>query len=282
MNADNVKVLPQYLLPKLAITRLMGFLAERRAGRLTTAAVKAFIAHYRVNMDEAAQPDPAAYPTFNEFFTRALRADARPLANAAWICPVDGVISQCGSIDADRIIQAKGHHYDTTALLGGDATLAAPYADGHFATVYLSPRDYHRIHMPADGRLLRMLHVPGELFSVNPTTARGVPGLFARNERVVCVFDGAHGPFVVVLVGATIVGSVATTWHGRVNVQRPREVRCWRYEDRDLRLSRGDELGRFLLGSTVVVLATRGALEFPSDWRQMRAVRLGEPMTLKA
>ena len=157
-----------------------------------------------------------------------LKAGARPLAAADWVCPVDGAISQFGPIAGDQVFQAKGHAYSTTALVGGDAALAAEFQDGHFATLYLSPRDYHRIHMPRGGRLRRMIHVPGDLFSVNPTTARGVPGLFARNERVVCVFDGPAGPFVLVLVGATIVGSMATVWHGVVNPPRPGVVREWK------------------------------------------------------
>jgi len=185
-------------------------------------------------MDEAANPDVASYSSFNEFFTRPLKAGARPIAEAAFVSPVDGAISQCGRIEGDRIFQAKGHDYTTRALVGGDAALASRFEGGEFATLYLSPRDYHRIHMPCAGRLVRMVHVPGDLFSVNPVTARGVPGLFARNERVVCEFEGEHGPFVMVLVGATIVGSMATVWHGVVNPPRPGGLRGWRYEDGDL------------------------------------------------
>lgn len=164
------------------------------------------------------------------------------------------------------------------ALLGGDAELAAQFQHGHFATIYLSPRDYHRIHMPCAGRLLRMVHVPGTLFSVNPTTARGVPGLFARNERVVCVFEGAHGPFVMVLVGATIVGSMATTWHGQVNPPRTGTLRQWDYQERSIRLAQGEEMGRFLLGSTVVVLLPPGPVQFNPDWQAGHPVRLGQVM----
>ena len=183
----------------------------------------------------------------------------RPLAAAALVCPVDGAISQFGAIPGERIFQAKGHDYSATALLGGDAALAAHFHGGHFATLYLSPRDYHRIHMPCAGRLLRMIHVPGALFSVNPATARGVPGLFARNERVVCVFEADDGaPFVMVLVGATIVGSMATVWHGVVNPPRPGLLREWDYAGQDIVLPQGDEMGRFLLGSTVVLLLPRG------------------------
>ena len=276
--SDRLKVLPQYLLPKLALTRLAGRLAATPAGGLTTRVIEAFIERYGVNMAEAADPNPASYKTFNEFFTRPLRAGVRPLASAAWVCPVDGAISQCGAIDRDQVFQAKGHSYSTAALVGGDAALATPYEGGHFATLYLSPRDYHRIHMPAAGRLRQMIHVPGDLFSVNPVTARGVPGLFARNERVVCVFDGQHGPFVLVLVGATIVGSMATVWHGVVNPPRPGQVRAWRYDDQRIQLKQGEEMGRFLLGSTVVMLFPKGHMQFPVDWTPGRALRMGEVM----
>ncbi len=178
-------------------------------------------------------------------------------------------------------MQAKGHRYRTVTLVGGDAALAAQFSHGAFATLYLSPRDYHRVHMPCDGRLLRMIHVPGALFSVNPTTARGVPGLFARNERVVCVFDTAHGPMVLALVGATIVGSMATVWHGVVNPRRGQTVHEWQYAAGEVTLARGDEMGRFLLGSTVVLLFPERPGErvaFDASWQPGGAVRLGEAM----
>jgi phosphatidylserine decarboxylase len=276
----------QHLLPKQALTSLMGWLAGARDGAATTATIRAFVRRYGVNMAEAAQPDAATYSTFNEFFTRALQPGARPLAQADLICPVDGAISQFGAIDGDRIFQAKGHHYTTQALVGGDGALAAHFHQGLFATLYLSPRDYHRIHMPCAGRLLRMIHVPGDLFSVNPATAQGVPGLFARNERVVCVFDGEAGPWVLVLVGATIVGSMATVWHGVVNPPRPGTVREWTYHDQDIRLAQGQEMGRFLLGSTVVMLFPRPPeggtrLNFNPAWAPGRPIRLGETMATR-
>jgi phosphatidylserine decarboxylase len=271
-------VLPQYLLPKRALTQYAGTVASRRRGERTTRLIRWFVRKYGVDMTEAANPEIASYPTFNEFFTRALRPGARPLADADLVCPVDGAISQFGAIERDQIFQAKGHRYSTTALVGGDAMLAAPYENGHFATLYLSPKDYHRIHMPCDGRLRRMIHVPGDLFSVNPTTARGVPGLFARNERVVCIFDAAHGPFALVLVGATIVGSMATVWHGVVNPPRGATLREWRYDDAPVVLKQGDEMGRFLLGSTVVLLFGPRPLRFAPGWAPGRAVRLGEAM----
>jgi phosphatidylserine decarboxylase len=276
--AERLAVAPQYLMPKQAMTALAGVVAGWHGGSVTTGIVRRFVARYGVNMAEAAEPDIARYASFNDFFTRALKASARPVAGSAFVSPVDGAISQFGAIDGEQIFQAKGHRYSTTALVGGDATLAAAFDGGHFATLYLSPKDYHRIHMPCAGRLTRMIHVPGELFSVNPTTARGVPGLFARNERVVCVFEGERGPWVLVLVGATIVGSMATVWHGVVNPPRPGKVREWHYDDRDVRLAQGAEMGRFLLGSTVVLLFPAGPLRFNPAWTPGGAIRMGEAM----
>ena len=275
---ERFQVFLQYLLPKRALTVLAGRFANAHAGWWTRAAIRRFVARYGVDMGEAAEPDVERYPSFNEFFTRALRPGVRPVADSAWVCPVDGAISQFGRIEGDLIFQAKGHRYGTQALLGGDAALAERFRDGRFATLYLSPRDYHRIHMPCDARLRRMIHVPGSLFSVNPATARGIPGLFARNERVVCQFDSQRGPFAMVLVGATVVGSMATVWHGVVNPPRPRQVREWRYDDEPVALRKGEEMGRFQLGSTVVLLFPRGAIDFAPGWSAARAVRMGEAM----
>jgi phosphatidylserine decarboxylase len=271
-------------MPKQAMTQLAGRLARAEWGSFTTWVIKRFVKRYQVNMDEAVHADPSHYKSFNEFFTRPLKEGVRPMAASTWVCPVDGAISQCGPIERDQIFQAKGHHYSTRALVGGDEKLAAQFQNGHFATLYLSPRDYHRIHMPIAGKLLRMIHVPGDLFSVNPTTARGVPGLFARNERVVCVFDmpAATGEtpqqYVLVLVGATIVGSMATPWHGVVNPPRPGTVREWTYDDQDLSLLQGDEMGRFLLGSTVVLLWPKHTMSLNPAWQAAQGVRLGEKM----
>lgn len=275
---SRLAVAPQYLLPKRLLTQLMGHLANLRGGALTHAVIRRFVAKYKVDMSEAADPRIESYSSFNEFFTRPLRAGLRPIADAPFVCPVDAAISQFGPIEHDQIFQAKGHSYSTRALVGGDAQLARLFDHGHFATLYLAPRDYHRIHMPCAGRLKRMIYVPGELFSVNPLTARHVPGLFARNERVVCVFDTEYGPFVNVLVGATIVGSMATVWHGVVNPPRTRDIREWRYDDQDVRLDKGAEMGRFLLGSTVVMLFPRNVVSFHPDWAPARPVRLGEAM----
>ena len=280
--SDRLAVLPQYLLPKQALTTLAGKFASARLGGLTTSVIRWFVGRYNVNMAEAANPDIASYTSFNDFFTRALKPGARPLAQADLICPVDGAISQFGPIAKDQVFQAKGHTYSTTALVGGDAAAAARFDNGHFATLYLSPRDYHRIHMPCAGELTRMVHVPGDLFSVNPTTARGVPGLFARNERVVCFFESAHGPFVLVLVGATIVGSMATVWHGQVNPPRTGVLRQWDYAKGQVSLQQGEEMGRFLLGSTVVMLFPQGPLQFTPQWSPTRPIQLGEAMAQRS
>ncbi|MES2633043.1 MAG: archaetidylserine decarboxylase [Pseudomonadota bacterium] len=276
--STRLSVTPQYLLPKRLLTQFAGLVAGMEGGALTHWIIRNFIAKYKVNMQEAVDPRPESYKSFNEFFTRPLRDGARPIADAPLVCPVDAAISQFGPIEHDQIFQAKGHSYSTRALVGGDQQLAHQFDHGHFATLYLAPKDYHRIHMPCEGRLKRMIYVPGDLFSVNPLTARHVPSLFARNERVVCVFDTAFGPFINVLVGATIVGSVETVWHGQVNPPRTRDIREWRYDDQNIVLAKGAEMGRFLLGSTVVMLFPKSVVTFQQDWAPTRPVRLGEPM----
>jgi phosphatidylserine decarboxylase len=277
--SDRLKILLQYLLPKQHLTILAGRIAGAPASAMTLPLIRWFVRTYGVDMDEAENPDIASYNSFNDFFTRPLKAGARPLAAADFICPVDGAISQFGAIDDEHMLQAKGHYFTTTALVGGDTMLAAPFRDGSFANLYLSPKDYHRLHMPCDGKLARMIYVPGALFSVNPTTARGVSNLFARNERVVCVFESPeYGLFVMVLVGATIVGSMATVWHGVVNAKRTGRVSEWTYDDQGIVLKKGQEMGRFLLGSTVVMLFRRDTIVFNADWSPERSVRLGEAM----
>ncbi len=276
--SDRSRVIPQYLLPKKALTVIMGRLAGAKAGALSHFVIRRFVSHYRVDMSEAENPDTRSYRSFNEFFTRPLRQGVRPHSDTNWLCPVDGAISQFGAINGDQIFQAKGHSYSTQALVGGDLKLADAFRNGSFATLYLSPKDYHRIHMPCDGKLLRMIHVPGDLFSVNPVTARGVPGLFARNERVVCLFETARGPLVMALVGATIVGSMATVWHGLVNPPRTGVLREWRYDGQNVVLKKGDEMGRFLLGSTVVLLLPPLSIRFNVRWSPGAAIRMGEAM----
>ena len=275
---NRLKVLPQYLIPKQAITILAGKVASAKAGKLTTAIIAWFVKHYQVNMSEAAEPNIEAYVSFNEFFTRPLKKGVRRINKADFISPVDGAISQLGSIKADQIFQAKGHHYSTLALLAGNKTLADHFLNGSFATLYLSPKDYHRIHMPCDGKLKSMTYVPGDLFSVNPTTAQGVPGLFARNERLVCEFHSTHGTFVLILVGATIVGSMATVWHGTINTLRSGKMKVWDFSHENLSLKQGEEMGRFLLGSTVVMLFPENKLTFNRTWKAAKPVKFGEKM----
>jgi phosphatidylserine decarboxylase len=278
-----VAILLQYIMPKLALTALAGKLASAKLGIVTHAFIRWFVGKYQVNMQEALHSDIHHYASFNEFFTRPLRPDVRSQAKALLTCPVDGRISQLGRLQHDQIVQAKGHHYSLSALLAGDKALCAQFIDGDFATIYLSPKDYHRIHMPCAGTLVSMTYVPGDLFSVNPLTAEHVPGLFARNERVICEFSGKQGHFVMVLVGATIVGSMATVWHGVVNPPRKGKVIRWDYhaadEKRAIHLQQGEEMGRFLLGSTVVLLFPQRQYQFHPDWQAGKPVRLGEAMS---
>lgn len=275
-------ILLQHLAPKLMLTRLAGTLANCRKPWLAQYLIRDFLGKYDVNLSEAVLQDPALYGSFNDFFTRELRPGVRPLAQADWVCPVDGAVSQFGRVRDGQLIQAKGQDYSAAALLG-DASLAAAFKDGHFATLYLSPKDYHRIHMPCAGRLLGMRHVPGELFSVNPVVVEGVPGLFARNERLVCWFEHPqYGMFVLVLVGAAIVGSIGTTWHGIVTPPRRREARQWLYgeggQPAPAAFAQGQEMGRFQLGSTVVALLPPGDWRFNPAWQDGSTIRLGERM----
>ncbi|WP_353228770.1 archaetidylserine decarboxylase [Novosphingobium sp.] len=272
---DQLTAFTQIALPKRALTELMGRIARARLGWFTTLMIRLFVRRFGVNLAEALLPDATSYACFNDFFARALQPDARPIDGAGYVCPVDGRISQFGAIADGQIYQAKGHHFTATALLGGDAQLAARFNNGSFANLYLSPKDYHRLHMPCDGRLISMTYVPGALYSVSPACARTIPGLFARNERVVCVFETDHGPMAMVLVGATIVGSVATVWHGLVNAPRPNTLRMWTYDDQSIVLRKGEEMGRFLLGSTVILLFEKNGLQFNPAWRAAGPVRLG-------
>lgn len=279
---DNIKIGLQYCTPKHALTRLVGKLASLEAGKLTTAIIRWFIGQYNVDMSEARNPDPTAYSTFNHFFVRELKEGARPINNDDNIVshPADACVSQLGPIKEGRLFQAKGHYFDAGELLGGDKALAEEFVGGDFATLYLSPRDYHRVHMPCDGTLRQMIYVPGDLFSVNPLTAQNVPNLFARNERVVCIFDTAHGPIAQVLVGATIVGSIETVWAGTVTPPTGPEVRRWDYPatgTQAIVLKKGQEMGRFKLGSTVINLFPKDMVRFVEAMQPEQPTRMGEP-----
>ncbi len=248
----------QYLLPHHLLSRLIGCAAECRAGWFKNRLITWFAKQYQVNMSEAQVEDPTAYEHFNDFFTRALKEGARPLdpTPGAVLCPADGAVSQLGKIEHGRIFQAKGHSFSLVELLGGDTERAAAFMGGEFATIYLSPKDYHRVHMPLAGTLREMVYVPGRLFSVNQITAENVPELFARNERVVCLFDTERGPMAVVLVGAMIVASIETAWAGLVTPPK-RNLKTVRYDEAaraPVELDKGAEMGRFKLGSTAIVL----------------------------
>ncbi|WP_166425316.1 archaetidylserine decarboxylase [Paraglaciecola sp. 20A4] len=277
---DSLKIALQYITPKHLISRLVGKLAAAEAGGLTTALIKLFVKQYNVNMSEAERENPADYVSFNEFFTRALKNDARIICpNEQDVAmPVDGAVSQLGDIKHDNIFQAKGHDYSLTTLLGGKPELATAFKNGKFATVYLSPKDYHRIHMPIDGQLTDMVYVPGDLFSVSPLTAERVPSLFARNERVVAIFDTPKGKMAMVLVGATIVASIETVWAGTVSPPVGKNVVHWQYPsegEESVFLKKGDELGRFKLGSTIVACFEPNMVEF-ADYSAGDETRLGD------
>lgn len=276
---DYLKALPQYLMPGHLLSRLIHAFTRCRCPAIKNRFTEWFIRHFRVDMEEAQERDPHRYETFNAFFTRALRADARPLVEGeeALACPVDGTVSQARRIEDGRIFQAKGHDYSLEQLLGGSFERARPFQGGSFATLYLSPRDYHRIHMPIRGTLREMVHVPGRLFSVNPATTRVIPGLFARNERVVSIFDTAVGPMALVKVGAVNVGSIETVWAGEVTPPAGRVVRQWRYEGEEaITLAKGEEMGRFNMGSTVIVIFAPGAVEWSETIRPGAPVRMGQ------
>lgn len=274
---DWFKVRVQYILPKHLLSRMVGWLAAAEAGFVTQFLIKIFVKAFKVDMSEAKHSDPSYYRTFNAFFTRELKDDIRPIENdEKQLChSVDGRVSQFGKIIGDDIFQAKGHNYSLTTLLGGKPELANVFKGGDFATIYLSPKDYHRIHMPIDGKLTDMLHVPGELFSVNPLTAANVPGLFARNERVVTIFDTPVGKVAIVLVGATIVASIETVWAGNITPPAGKTVQHWQYENQEITLNKGEEMGRFKLGSTIVVCFEPNAIEF-TDLQAGMVTRLGE------
>ena len=274
---DWIKVNTQYILPKHLVSRMVGKLAAAQAGRITQFLITQFIKAFNINMKEALHEEPSAYKTFNEFFTRPLKPGLRPIAQGDNVLcqPVDGRVSQFGDIIGDKVFQAKGHDYSLTTLLGGKPELAQCFKGGKFVTIYLAPRDYHRIHMPIAGQLTDTLHVPGELFSVNPLTAQNVPGLFARNERVVTIFDTHVGKVALVLVGATIVASIETVWSGNITPPAGKYVQHWQHEGEDISLDKGEEMGRFKLGSTVVLCFEPNSIAF-EDLSAGDVTRLGE------
>ncbi len=276
--------LPQYILPHHALSGVMHKLARCENRAWKNAFINTIVQIYGVDLNEAAEPDPNAYPSFNAFFTRALKQGARPLSpdEDALVCPADGAISQIGDITDGRLFQAKGKFFNTTELLGGDDDLAKPFENGKFVTIYLSPRDYHRLHMPLSGTLREMVHVPGRLFSVNAATVNSVPNLFARNERVAAIFDTEAGPMALVLVGAIFVASIETIWHGEVTPPTSGDVRSWTYSGEAPHLGKGEEMGRFNMGSTIIVLFGDQAVGWENSLKAGDKVKLGQKLGLLA
>lgn len=281
--ADKLKVLLQYLIPQHGISLLMGKVAESKNSTIKNAFAKWFIKKYDIDMSLAERENPEDYETFNDFFTRSLKPELRPIAEGdeTIVNPADGKVSQLGKIEDGFIFQAKGHRFSARSLLGDDAELAKPFEQGEFATIYLAPKDYHRVHMPMAGKLTKMLHVPGKLFSVNPLTARNVPNLFARNERVVAMFDTAIGPMAMVLVGATIVGSIETVWEGTITPPTRDDIKVWDYQDNNIKLDKGAEMGRFKLGSTVILLFPKDTIEWQENMKAYAPTVMGTALAQK-
>lgn len=280
MLKESLFALLQYPLPHHALSRVMHKLTRCQNVAFKNAFINTIVKLYKVNLDEAQEPNPAAYPSFNAFFTRTLKPEVRALCQepGALLCPADGAVSQIGDISAGRIFQAKGKDFSAVELLGGDAERAKPFENGKFATIYLSPRDYHRLHMPLQGALREMIHVPGRLFSVNAATANTVPNLFARNERVAAIFDTEAGPMALVLVGAVFVASIETVWHGEVTPPAGTEVRVWDYSEDVLVLDKGAEMGRFNMGSTIIVLFGENAVGWEEVLKAGDVVRMGQKL----
>ena len=278
------KIAFQYLMPQLYLTQAAGWLAKQKWGALTHFVIKMFAKKYNVEMSEAEKPHFSDYESFNQFFIRPLKAGARPIVEGenALCLPADGRVSECGVIEEQLLIQAKGHFFSLSDLLAEQQDLVEAFKNGNFITTYLSPRDYHRVHMPCDGTLRQMIYVPGDLFSVNPFLAEHVPNLFARNERVICVFDTAFGPMVQILVGATITASISTVWAGVINPPRPTEVKVWSYEGENApKLAKGEEMGAFQLGSTVINLFAAEQVKLAEHLQVGVPVRMGELLANK-
>ncbi|AFT67550.1 archaetidylserine decarboxylase [Cycloclasticus sp. P1] len=274
---DKLFILLQHILPKHSLSALMHKLARCKTPWVKQFIINTVIKQFGVNMSEAAQPDPEAYESFNAFFTRQLREDARPLEHddTTIASPVDGTISQMGSIENGELFQAKGKSFNLSALLGNDS-LSSEFEDGQFTTVYLSPKDYHRIHFPVDGTLKKMVHVPGELFSVNQTTVEAIDELFARNERVIAFFDTPAGPMAMVMVGAIFVSSIETVWYGEVTPPRHNQIRQWQYSDNKQQYKKNDEMARFNMGSTIVMLYGKDKITWAENLAAGDAVQYGQ------
>ena len=277
---DNLFVFIQHLIPQHSLSRLVGWFASTKIEWIKSLFITKFAAKYDVNMDEALNSDLSSYASFNDFFTRELKDGARPIADNALVSPADGAVSQLGKIELGRCFQAKGRDFGVTELLGGDSDRAQPFLNGDFATIYLSPKDYHRVHMPCAGTLKETVYVPGDLFSVNPTTAQGVDGLFARNERLVCMFETEYGPMAMVLVGAMIVAGIETVWSGQV-CPLPKEAQVQDFSQGQIKLEKGEEMGRFKLGSTVILCFPEDCIDFLDEIKAETPLTMGQALADK-
>lgn len=278
---QRAKIALHYLLPQLTITRAAGWLAEQKWGVLTHFIIKLFTKQYKIDLSEAVKTEPSDYATFNEFFIRELKENARPINQEKNILclPADGKISELGSLSDNRLLQAKGHSFTLETLLANDLEMAEKFQNGSFVTTYLSPKDYHRVHMPYDATLRKMIYVPGELFSVNPFLAEHIPNLFARNERIICEFETEFGPMIQILVGATITASISTVWAGIINLPRSKEVVVWNYEtkgEKAIKLQKGEEMGSFRLGSTVISLFPQNKILLSPELTAGTKTKVGE------
>ncbi len=282
MNKDSLFVFLQYIIPQHALSRLVGWFASTEIEFIKSTFITKFAKKYQVNMDEALVEDLSSFASFNEFFTRELKDGARPIAQGEGllVSPADGAVSQLGKIELGKVFQAKGRDFSVTTLLGGDTERASKFLNGEFATIYLSPKDYHRVHMPCAGKLLETVYVPGDLFSVNPTTAQGVDGLFARNERLVCMFETEYGPMAMVLVGAMIVAGIETVWSGQV-CPLSKKAQVQDYTQSEVRLEKGQEMGRFKLGSTVVLCFPEDSVKFLEEIKAESPLMMGQALAAK-
>ncbi|RNF51962.1 phosphatidylserine decarboxylase [Marinomonas hwangdonensis] len=277
MTKDQLFAFAQHITPQKTLSRAIGKIAECENRWVKNTFISQFVKKYQVDMSEAINSDPLSYRNFNDFFTRAIRPELRPICDQddGIACPADGAISQLGNIEYGTLFQAKGHNYSLTDLLGGDASLSNQFLGGSFATVYLSPKDYHRVHMPLTGKLTKMIHIPGKLFSVNKVTAEQIPNVFARNERTVCLFDTEAGPMAVILVGAMIVASIETVWAGQVTPFN-KQVVTWNYDAlNNIELKKGEEMGRFKLGSTAIVLFGKDAINWEESLQAETPTKMG-------
>lgn len=275
---EKLRVYTQYIAPQNLLTRFAGFCASSQVPWFKNYLIRYFVGNHDVNMSEAVVADPYAYASFNDFFTRKLKSNVRPISNDphAIVSPVDGCISQIGYIKKNTLIQAKGFDFDLTSLLGGDIELANTFTDGAYATLYLAPRDYHRIHMPIAGTLIKTIYVPGKLFSVNRATAQHIPNLYGRNERLICLFETKAGKVAVILVGAMIVGSIQTVWMNEaISRKQPR----YSFNNNNhIRLNKGDELGFFKLGSTVIMLFENDKIAWNKEFTKNSTAQMGQAL----